>query len=117
MERKLIIPWDEDACRGYSGGPVWVMEGKHAYLVGIVISGRDCARGNYRGIYTRVKSHLAWIFKHTTGKRTYTAVHKPGIMQSNKKYPSIVVPPRKFNVKPTCTKIRKTNKEKSEKYK
>ena len=38
---------------GDSGGPLYVMEGGKAILVGLVSRGRGCAKQNQVGLYTR----------------------------------------------------------------
>lgn len=52
-----------DSCQGDSGGPA--VEGNNT-IVGIVSSGRGCARPNYAGLYTRVIDQLDFIAKHMT---------------------------------------------------
>ena len=53
-----------DTCQGDSGGPLIKWMGREAVIVGVVARGTSCAEQNQAGIYTRVKTKLAWIFKH-----------------------------------------------------
>ena len=48
-----VIIGGADTCYGDSGGPLWVMHNRKAYLVGLVSRGRGCAQQNNVGIYTR----------------------------------------------------------------
>ena len=52
----------KDSCQGDSGGPLWFDRNKGTpELVGIVSSGRGCARPYYPGIYTKVSMFIDWI--------------------------------------------------------
>lgn len=63
----------QDTCQGDSGGPLMYKDPftDREVLVGIVSRGRGCARGNHPGIYTRVKTHLNWIYKVTRPRKEY----------------------------------------------
>ena len=51
-----------DSCQGDSGGPLWFEnEYGEEELVGIVSSGRGCARPYYPGLYTRVSLYISWM--------------------------------------------------------
>ena len=93
--KKGLIIGGQDTCQGDSGGPLWVEENGRAVLVGLVSRGRGCAKQNYPGIYTRwgfcaifckifrfsrVKSHLKWIFFHTSVKKKYNFQHFPNVL-------------------------------------
>ncbi len=61
-----------DACRGDSGGPLWVWQEspspslsstRPAYLVGIVSRGDGCTLRDRAGVYTRVTAFVDWIRK------------------------------------------------------
>ena len=52
----------KDSCQGDSGGPLWYLnEAEERVLVGIVSSGRGCARPYYPGLYTKVSAFREWI--------------------------------------------------------
>ena len=54
----------KDSCQGDSGGPLWYENSSgDNVLVGIVSSGRGCARPYYPGLYTRVSLYNNWIEK------------------------------------------------------
>ena len=73
----LVYPWvhekhvcagtrgggGRDSCQGDSGGPLWFKDKvkQERLLVGIVSSGRGCARPRYPGIYTNVAEYFSWI--------------------------------------------------------
>ena len=51
-----------DSCQGDSGGPLWHRNEDGAdVLVGIVSSGRGCARPYYPGLYTKVSAFMGWV--------------------------------------------------------
>ena len=50
-----------DSCQGDSGGPLFVVENGQAVQVGVVSSGKGCARKNEAAFYTRVKIYRDWI--------------------------------------------------------
>ena len=52
-----------DSCQGDSGGPLWYEKGDEIVLVGVVSSGRGCARRRYPGIYTKVSVYIDWATK------------------------------------------------------
>ena len=55
-------PGGRDACQADSGGPLLHNgNGSSDYLVGLVSFGVGCARENYGGGYTSVKSYRQWI--------------------------------------------------------
>ncbi|XP_074662347.1 uncharacterized protein LOC141914906 [Tubulanus polymorphus] len=51
-----------DACQGDSGGGLICRDGASWVLVGIVSFGESCADVKYPGVYTKIESHLEWIF-------------------------------------------------------
>jgi secreted trypsin-like serine protease len=51
----------EDSCYGDSGGPLMVQDGDRWVEVGIVSTGRGCARRNFPGIYTEVAHYTDFI--------------------------------------------------------
>ncbi len=56
--------------QGDSGGPMWMHVGRtnatrRAFLVGLVSRGQGCAGINSPGVYTRIKTFMPWINKHT----------------------------------------------------
>jgi secreted trypsin-like serine protease len=51
----------EDSCFGDSGGPMFVPDGDRFVEVGIVSTGRGCARRNFPGIYTQIDTHFGFI--------------------------------------------------------
>ena len=54
----------KDSCQGDSGGPLWHKRRNGIReLVGIVSSGRGCARPYYPGLYTKVSVFMGWINK------------------------------------------------------
>ena len=57
----------KDSCQGDSGGAMWHQDALgNTYQVGIVSSGRGCARPNYPGIYTNVGFYKTWIDSQIT---------------------------------------------------
>jgi trypsin len=65
-----VIGGGKDSCQGDSGGPLWALdEAKQTrMLVGVVSSGKGCARPRYPGIYTNVSEYYFWILE-TMAKR------------------------------------------------
>lgn len=53
----------KDSCQGDSGGALWWNNtySKVIYQVGIVSSGKGCARKHYPGIYTSIPYYFDWI--------------------------------------------------------
>ena len=53
----------KDSCQGDSGGAIWWKNPKDNvdYQVGIVSSGRGCARPHFPGIYTRMSAYGDWV--------------------------------------------------------
>lgn len=54
-----------DACFGDSGGPMTVEHRGRRVLVGVVSWGRECARSQWPGVYSRVDTVLDWIRDNT----------------------------------------------------
>ncbi len=52
-----LIDGGEDSCYGDSGGPLLVPDGPDRVQVGIVSTGRGCARRRFPGIYTEVSAY------------------------------------------------------------
>ena len=57
-----------DACRGDSGGPLFVWKNRTsnrqvAVVVGIVSRGQGCGRSKNAGVYAKVQSFIEWILK------------------------------------------------------
>ncbi|CAG0896324.1 unnamed protein product [Cyprideis torosa] len=52
-----------DACRGDSGGPLYIGEDDKDYLVGITSFGVGCARPRLPGVWTRTSHYLNWIIQ------------------------------------------------------
>jgi len=105
--KKDVVLGGHDSCKGDSGGPIWVEENGRAVLVGIVSRGRDCAFMNTPGVYTRVRSHLPWIFDHTIKEKEYTPTYKGHVEQINAKEEPTVCTGKPRTVKPFCTKLDK----------
>ena len=53
----------KDSCQGDSGGPLWWRnpEDNVDYQVGIVSSGRGCARPQFPGIYAKIPAYNDWV--------------------------------------------------------
>jgi secreted trypsin-like serine protease len=51
----------KDSCQGDSGGPLTVTQNGKFVLIGVVSSGKGCARSAYSGIYTRISAFADWI--------------------------------------------------------
>lgn len=47
-------------CKGDDGGPLVVMDGQRAIVIGVAIS-RSCADPNHPGVYTRTVPYIDWI--------------------------------------------------------
>ena len=55
----------KDSCQGDSGGSLWHKKSGKIYQVGIVSSGRGCARPDAPGIYTNVGYYRNWIIENS----------------------------------------------------
>ncbi|NJK61682.1 MAG: serine protease [Synechococcaceae cyanobacterium SM2_3_1] len=60
----------QDACGGDSGGPLVVVSEGRPEVVGIVNTGRGCARPGLYGVYTRVFPFIRWIDSVIEGEDT-----------------------------------------------
>ena len=56
-----------DACYGDSGGPLTLDWAGRAVLVGVVSWGRECARPQWPGVYSRVSRVTQWLRDNTRG--------------------------------------------------
>jgi secreted trypsin-like serine protease len=54
---------DQDACRGNSGGPLFLQKGKDVLLIGVIDYGRGCAVQGMPSVYTDVSFHRHWILE------------------------------------------------------
>ena len=54
-----------DSCRGDSGGPMTIDLRGRSVLVGVVSWGKECARAQWPGVYSKVESALDWIRRNT----------------------------------------------------
>ena len=57
---------DTDSCYGDSGGPFTVNHDGTHVLEGIISWGKNCAKPQWPGVYSRVGHVLKWIRDHTT---------------------------------------------------
>ena len=60
-----MVDGGEDSCYGDSGGPMMVKDGDEWVQVGIVSTGRGCARRPYPGIYTEVAHYDDLVSRYT----------------------------------------------------
>jgi len=63
-DRMICAGYDSgarDACRGDSGGPLFMGSGAEKTLVGVVSWGKGCARPYMYGVYAKVSSVIPWI--------------------------------------------------------
>lgn len=60
-----MVDGGEDSCYGDSGGPLMVPDGDDWVQVGIVSTGRGCARRPYPGIYTEVLNYDDLVGRYT----------------------------------------------------
>ena len=73
----------KDSCQGDSGGDLWWVDPWDGATVqiGVVSSGRGCAREGYPGVYTRVSHYFDWILDTMTFPRksssAFTAIQFP----------------------------------------
>jgi suppressor of tumorigenicity protein 14 len=54
-----------DSCKGDSGGPLSVREGRKWYLLGLVSWGEGCSRPGSYGFYTKFTNYKNWILQKT----------------------------------------------------
>ena len=54
-----------DSCYGDSGGPLTTLARGRSVLVGVVSWGRECARPQWPGVYSKVDTVLEWIRENT----------------------------------------------------
>ena len=60
-----MVDGGEDSCYGDSGGPLMVPEDDHWLQIGVVSTGRGCARRPYPGIYTEVAHYDDFVTPYT----------------------------------------------------
>ena len=105
---------------------VWVREEEEggglptAYLVGLVSSGSGalhCGGANHPGLYTRVKSYLAWIKKHAASGAcvNHTADDSQKKKSTTKKKKSTRKKKRSMTKKKKSTRKKKKSKTKKKK--
>jgi secreted trypsin-like serine protease len=56
-----MVDGGEDSCFGDSGGPLMVPDGEDWLQIGVVSSGRGCARRPFPGIYTEVAAYTSFV--------------------------------------------------------
>lgn len=59
-----MVDGGEDSCYGDSGGPLMVPNGEHWLQVGVVSTGRGCARRPFPGIYTEVAAYEDFVTRY-----------------------------------------------------
>ncbi len=59
-----MVDGGEDSCFGDSGGPLMIPEGDDWLQVGVVSSGRGCARRPFPGIYTEVAAYTQFVGRY-----------------------------------------------------
>ena len=70
-----------DACYGDSGGPMTLEWAGRAVVVGVVSWGRECARPQWPGVYSRVDRVTQWL-RDNTREAQWCAV--PPVRQANR---------------------------------
>jgi secreted trypsin-like serine protease len=84
-----MVDGGEDSCYGDSGGPLMVPEGDEWLQVGVVSTGRGCARRPYPGIYTEVSAFEGFLTRYLDPDSV----------------PDRVTDPRQRPVSPTASRI------------
>ena len=59
-----MVDGGEDSCFGDSGGPLMIPDGDDWLQVGVVSSGRGCARRPFPGIYTEVSAYTQFVGRY-----------------------------------------------------